>query len=195
MTEISKDEELYELLATTFSEAHVNDLLNEFEALESKGILQIVNDSPEKDSLKNKNQLRFGYGFYISLKQLKNNIKDNFVLIGLSILFSKTKLTTAIIQLVARILPCCHLIKSNYRCVFFRAVELFHQDGLYHGIDDFYIIKESSENCNNLTIECSYRKNQSCGISNKDILDSLNCLVEMNIIERNVRNEYRYNKW
>lgn len=196
MSELSKDTELCELLANIIGESHVNDILSEFETLEDMGKLQIVNDSLEKDHSKNRNQLRFGNVFYVSLKQLKNNIKNNLWIIGALILISKSKITTAIIQLITRILPCCHLIKPEHRCVFVRAVELFHQDNKrYYAIDDFYKIKEFSGECNYLTTDCSYRKNQFCNITEEDIQKSLNCLVEMSIIDRSVSSGYRYNKW
>ncbi len=195
MSKLSEDKEFCELLAANFGVQNVNNILNEFDLLERTGMLQIVNDSSKSKALKNYNQLRFGYVFYISLKQLKDNLKDNMVLIVLSILLSDNKVTAAIIQMMARVLPCCHLIKPCHRCVFIRAVELYNYSEIYYKVDEFYKIMNFDGSCSNLTIECPYRKNQLCCISQENILDGLNSLVEMRILERNTLNEYRYNKW
>lgn len=188
--------EIAALLMEQFSEKEiVEKIVDEFEQLHHLSKIEIVESNTEDDETQNLNMLRLGNCLYISLAQLRENIKKNWVGIILNIFLSGGELNVGCIQSLPHILSTVHFITDQERCVFLRAIELLKYDGQFHPIEDYSKNSSFNADCNNLDIDCYYRHKEICKMTLVQLNDSLDSLVDKNILERNSINEYRYCKW
>lgn len=149
------------------------------------------------------NSLRLvGTPIYISLSQIKENLKSEFFQNILRIFLNSISkegfdvVGATIKQLLPQIIGCIHYVAKEERCIYTTAIELYLRDNQkFYKPEEFYP-KLLEYYCDNLIIKCSHRKKKKCSMSMQQLYSSLNSLEGKHILERDSEtNEYKYIRW
>ncbi len=179
--------------------------IEELEKMDGNGECTIVNEelvahsNAKTDDKPNRFRV-FNTPIYVSVAQIVENIKGNLFATIIKLISTSSEDSSIVTAIAKVLLPhiavSIHLITDKEWCVYTIAVELYIRDhNKYHVEEDFEPKFLVDRYCDNLDVECKYRRKDMCRIKKADILKSLNSLESKHILERNEANEYRYVRW
>ncbi len=179
--------------------------INAINKIYNSPIFILINDKTEDKVLPSDelNSLRIlGTPVYVSVTQIKDNLKSDFFNMVLRIFLNsiskqnREMVVSLLEQLLPQIIASIHYITKEERCMYAIAIEFYLRDSQkFHSPEEFKP-KLLENYCDNLTVNCSHRKNTKCFISMERVYNSLNSLESKHILERNKEtNGYKYIRW